>query len=102
MKETGLFKTQYADGILGLDNNSEFIQSIERNNGNGVQKMSFGLCFHNPGGFMSVDLRNNNTAGDRQQLLNKNISELKNVLRVPYNASNNYYEIPLDEISVGR
>lgn len=28
-KETGLFKTQYADGILGLDNDSSMIDSME-------------------------------------------------------------------------
>lgn len=27
-KETGLFKTQYADGILGLDNESSVILSL--------------------------------------------------------------------------
>lgn len=27
IKETGLFKTQYADGIIGLDDYSKFIRS---------------------------------------------------------------------------
>lgn len=31
-KETGLFKSQYADGILGLDDGSTFIQSMENDN----------------------------------------------------------------------
>ena len=30
IKETGLFKTQFADGILGMDDNSELIGSLEK------------------------------------------------------------------------
>ncbi len=49
-KETGLFKTQYADGILGLDDSSTMISSLEenmkrRNHGKDMT-FSFGLCFH--------------------------------------------------------
>ena len=29
-KETGLFKTQYADGIFGLDNDSTLIESMDK------------------------------------------------------------------------
>ena len=57
-KETGLFVTQYADGILGLDNNSSFIESLEQNNRkDGDKVFSFGLCFYPEGGVMSVDFR---------------------------------------------
>lgn len=58
-KETGLFKSQYADGILGLDDGSTFIDSMEKDNSLKGQKIfSFGLCFHKTGGIMSIDLRN--------------------------------------------
>lgn len=58
-KETGLFKSQYADGILGLDDGSTFIESMEKDNSLKGQKIfSFGLCFHKTGGIMSIDLRN--------------------------------------------
>lgn len=30
IKETGLFKSQFADGILGMDDQSELIDSLER------------------------------------------------------------------------
>lgn len=48
IKETGLFKTQFADGILGLDDNSKFIRSSERSYNRLTKlnaKMSFGFCF---------------------------------------------------------
>ena len=57
-KETGLFKTQYADGILGLDDGSTFISTMEKDNTLHDKKIfSFGLCFHKTGGIMSMDLR---------------------------------------------
>lgn len=62
-KETGLFKTQFADGILGLDNESSMIESMEKSYTNKVGKemvFNFGLCFHETGGIMSVDLRDKN------------------------------------------
>lgn len=48
-KETGLFKTQYADGILGLDNDSTLIKSIEKTESDlkgSEMVFNFGLCFH--------------------------------------------------------
>jgi len=58
LKETGLFKDQFADGILGLDDGSSFIKSLESDSIlKGEKVFSFGLCFHISGGIMSVDLR---------------------------------------------
>lgn len=100
-KETGLFKTQYADGILGLDDQSEFINSLEQLNGGGSKVFSFGLCFHEHGGIMSIDLRNRYGVDDKIRMLNKDISEYAKPLIVPYDNSNMYYEIPLYGFSLG-
>jgi len=102
-KETGLFKSQYADGILGLDNDSTLMTSIERMNGNKDEKIfSFGLCFHNTGGIMSVDLRNKNRPDDKITMLNKKINEYKNPLVVRYSNDSNYYEITSSRFSIGK
>lgn len=48
-KETGLFKTQYADGIFGLDNDSTLIDSMEKSATQKYKRpmvFNFGLCFH--------------------------------------------------------
>ena len=100
-KETGLFKTQYADGILGLDDQSEFINSLEQLNGGGSKVFSFGLCFHEHGGIMSIDLRKKYETDDKIRMLNKDISEYSKPLIVPYDNSNMYYEIPLYGFSLG-
>lgn len=100
-KETGLFKTQYADGILGLDDQSEFINSLEQLNGNGQKVFSFGLCFHEHGGIMSIDLRKRFEPDDKIRMLNKDISEYQKPLIVPYDNSNMYFEIPLYGFSLG-
>ena len=100
-KETGLFKTQYADGILGLDNDSSMIDSMESSLSKSMNKQmtfSFGLCFHKNGGIMSVDLRNNNWNTDTIQLLdNKN----KNPLIFNYNISESYYELTAKGFKIG-
>ena len=60
IKETGLFKSQYADGILGLDDYSKFTWSQERSYKKLTKidsKMSFGFCFRDKGGFMTTDFR---------------------------------------------
>ena len=100
-KETGLFKTQYADGILGLDDQSEFINSLEQLNGNGRKVFSFGLCFHEHGGIMSIDLRNRYEPDDKIRMLNKDISKYDHPLIVPYDNSNMYFEIPLQGFWMG-
>ena len=94
-KETGLFKTQYADGILGLDNGSTLIESIEKENSqdNKPKVFSFGLCFHNSGGIMSVDLRKKFETDEKIAMLNKHINQYVNPIIVPYSDDNNYYEI---------
>ncbi len=58
IKETGLFKSQFADGIIGLDDNSKFIRSSERSYKKLTKlnaKMSFGFCFREKGGLMTTD-----------------------------------------------
>ena len=100
-KETGLFKTQYADGILGLDDNSEFISSMEALNGGSTNVLSFGLCFHEHGGIMSIDLRKKYEKDDKIRMLNKQINEYQKPLIIPYDSSNMYYEIPLYSFSLG-
>ena len=100
-KETGLFKTQYADGILGLDDESTMISSIEHMNSSQERKiMSFGLCFHNTGGIMSVDLRNKDKPDDKIIMLNKNINEYENPLIVRYDSSSGYYEVTVSHFSL--
>ena len=101
-KETGLFKTQYADGILGLDNASGFIQSVEEDWGSKIPKVfSFGLCFHNSGGIMSIDVRNKNQPDDKIAMLNKKISDYtESPIVVPYSNFNNYYEVRVNSFEV--
>lgn len=102
-KETGLFKTQYADGIIGLDNNSGFIESVEQDWGAKQPKIfSFGLCFHNSGGIMSVDMRNKNAPDDKIVMLNKKVSDyVKAPVIVPYSAFNSYYEVKVESFEIG-
>lgn len=93
-KETGLFKDQYADGIIGLDTASSLIKSIEVENSNTAEKrFSFGLCFHEKGGIMSVDLRNTNADDEKIVFLDKHIASRESPLSVPYAPHNNYYEL---------
>lgn len=94
-KETGLFKEQYADGIIGLDSASTLIKSIEiENSSKSNQKVfSFGLCFHQNGGIMSVDLRNKSGPDEKIVILNKNIHSYQEPVIVPYSDNNNYYEL---------
>jgi hypothetical protein len=100
-KETGLFKTQFADGILGLDNGSTLIESIERENSQSVPKIfSFGLCFHNNGGIMSVDLRKKFQPDEKIAMLNKHINQYDNPIVVPYTDDNNYYEILVSQFEL--
>ena len=93
-KETGLFKDQYADGIIGLDTASSLIKSIEVENSNKAEKtFSFGLCFHEKGGIMSVDLRDRNMDDEKIVFLDKHIGSREQPLSVPYAPHNNYYEL---------
>lgn len=99
-KETGLFKTQYADGILGLDNASSFIESMERKNSSDKKlKFSFGLCFHKTGGIMSLDLREPDSS-EKIVMLDRNINVYQKPVVTPYIDHNNYYEIQADKFYV--
>lgn len=102
-KETGLFKTQYADGILGLDNDSSFITSMEKSGSTNQQKktFSFGLCFHSSGGIMSIDLRNKFHKDDKITMMTTNIENLHKPIVFKYNTSESYYEIPVNHFQVG-
>jgi len=96
-KETGLFKSQYADGILGLDNASSFIESMEKKNSVDKNlKFSFGLCFHKTGGIMSVDLREPDSS-EKIVMLDRNINVYQKPVVTPYIDHNNYYEIQADK-----
>ena len=100
-KETGLFKNQYADGILGLDDGSSLISSMEKDNSlHGKKVFSFGLCFHKHGGIMSIDLRHKYKKDDKITMLNKHINEYNHPIVVPYITENNYYEIPVSHFEV--
>lgn len=102
-KETGLFKTQYADGILGLDNDSSLISSMEMMNSHQDAKVfSFGLCFHNTGGIMSIDLRNKDRPDDKITMLNKNIGDYKSPLIVSYSTQSSYYEVSVSNFSIAK
>lgn len=68
-----MFKTQFADGILGLDNDSSMIESMEKSYSSKTKKdmvLNFGLCFHETGGIMSVDMRDKNRKVDKIHYLN--------------------------------
>lgn len=102
-KETGLFKTQYADGILGLDNDSSLIESLETfNNKKENMVLSFGLCFHNTGGIMSIDLRHKHKKDDKIMMLNKHVKDYKNPLIVPYSDDSSYYEVTVSHFSIAK
>ena len=102
-KETGLFKTQYADGIIGLDNASGFIESVEQSWSSKKAKLfSFGLCFHSSGGLMSIDMRNKNKPDEKIVMLNKKISDYKTPpLIIDYTSYNSYYDIRLTNFGIG-
>ena len=101
-KETGLFKTQYADGILGLDNASNLIESIEEeNSGAGRKVFSFGLCFHATGGIMSVDLRNRDRPDEKIVMLNRSVNSMSKPIVVHYTSADNYYNVGVNSFKVG-
>ena len=102
-KETGLFKTQYADGILGLDNDSSFITSMEDSASTKKKKLtfSFGLCFHSSGGIMSVDLRNKHHKDEKITMMTTSVSNLHKPIIFKYNTRESYYEIPINHFIVG-
>lgn len=58
---------------MGLDNDSTMIESMEKSYSQKTGKevmFSFGLCFHETGGIMSVDLREKNRNVDKIHYLN--------------------------------
>ena len=100
-KETGLFKDQYADGIIGLDQKSGFIKSMEDfNDKKEARVFSFGLCFHSTGGIMSIDLRHQNKPDDKIVMLNKAITDMKPPLEADFTTDSNYYQIQVSRFSI--
>ena len=100
-KETGLFKEQYADGIIGLDQRSGFISSMEDYNRDSDPRVfSFGLCFHSTGGIMSIDLRHKFKADDKIVMLNKTITNLPAPLEADFTPDSNYYQIEVSRFSI--
>ena len=54
---------------------------------------SFGLCFHENGGIMSIDLRKKFQKDNKIAMLNKNLNEMNKPIVVKYNDIESYYEI---------
>ena len=94
-KETGLFRDQFADGIIGLDSVSSLIKSVEVENSTPdiPKTFSFGLCFHQNGGIMSVDLRNKNGQDEKNIFLSQTRDTHNPPVIVSYADNNNYYEV---------
>ncbi len=100
-KETGLFKTQFADGILGLDNTSQFITSMEKDNVfSSPMTFSFGLCFHETGGIMSVDLRHRLVQDDKITMLKMDRNQMGPPLVLDFNPNDSYYKITVTKFQV--
>ena len=98
-KETGLFVSQYADGIMGLDDKSSFIQSVEKENKG--MSYSFGFCFHFQGGIMLSDIRDKDNL-EMTRFLDKNIEDYSSVSRVPYFIENGSYNVKIKRLVVGK
>jgi hypothetical protein len=103
-KETGLFKTQYADGILGLDDSSSMISSLEDSMSKAKGKkmvFSFGLCFHENGGIMSVDMRDHARVDSKIHYLDQNQKDMNTPVVLNYNDDESYYEIKVTGFAIG-
>lgn len=55
--ENGLFTSQYANGILGLDDESEFLKSIENYN-DIPNNINFSICLSDTGGLFRFNRQN--------------------------------------------
>ena len=93
-KETGLFVTQEADGIFGLDDGSSILQSIENQDSNNPKKASMGFCFHRKGGFMTLETRTLDHPKEEYPL--------DKYIVVPYDTRSSDYNIPMNSVRIGR
>lgn len=62
---------------------------------------SFGLCFHENGGIMSVDMRDHEKRNSKIHYLNQNENQMRKPLVFKYNADESYYEIKVNGFKVG-
>ena len=99
MKENGLFVSQLANGIFGLGNKSEYLESSEKYLKN-EYKMNFGFCFSSKGGIASFDVRKPNIL--KTSLMGESIGKFKDVMTVArFDKNSEFYEIRPTLIKVG-
>lgn len=63
--------------------------------------LNFGLCFHETGGIMSVDMRDKNRKVDKIHYLNGQKASDNPPIIFNYNAEESYYEIEVIGFKVG-
>lgn len=89
---------------MGLDNDSSMIDSIETSFSKKMgheMVFNFGLCFHESGGVMSVDLRDKSRSVDKIHYLDDQKESDNPPMVFHYNTDESYYEIEVKAFKVG-